>query len=65
MGSVCCDFELQAASVDAVATLLKKDVLTLETLVCSVFLLFLPKYLVNDSFVFKRIYMVTEHHCHV
>lgn len=38
--SVCCEFELQAASVDAVSTLLKKDLLTLETLVRSGFCYF-------------------------
>lgn len=38
--SLCCEFELQAASVDAVATLLKNDLLTLETLVSSFFCIF-------------------------
>lgn len=39
MNGLCCELELQAASVDAVVTLLKNDFLTLETLV-SIFFFF-------------------------
>lgn len=65
MSGLCCEIELQAASVDAVVTLLKNDFLTLETLVSFFLFFFLLQIYVyfEIDVIYYTTFLVNELNC--